>query len=103
MTPSAIVHTFFCLVLLNAALAQPSSSWSPLQTLSETLEYETQPHRHHVSVRDVLLRASLGNKHAGADAFDDATQSFARLRRCTAIAPLFPHIIFVTLEQLERR
>ena len=95
MTPSAIVHTltFFGLVLLHTALARaPSSSWFPLQTLAETLEYEPQPHNGHVSARNVLLRASLADKQARPDSFDDATQPFARLHRfaCScSFAPSF--------------
>jgi hypothetical protein len=86
MTLPAFLFLVFCSALLHVFVAaDPSFSWSPLQTLAETVEYV--PHLQHppISALEILQRVSPVIQKVHADSFvddEDAKLSFGRLRRC---------------------
>jgi hypothetical protein len=86
MTFPAFLFFFLCLVLLYVSVAtEPSFSWSPLQTLAETVEYEPQLQHHAISALEILQQVSPVTQKVHADHFvdnEDAKLSFGRLQRC---------------------
>lgn len=56
-------------------------AWSPLSTLSDSLEYQPLAHQRHVSVPEVLQVASQSSQQLRFQSTDNTAHAFARLRR----------------------
>jgi hypothetical protein len=81
MSLSVILRALYCAELLLLSVAtKPSFPWSPLQTISETLEYDHRLQQHPISALEVLQRVSTAMPKVHGD--EDTKLYYGHLRRC---------------------
>jgi hypothetical protein len=87
MSLSVIIYTFLCTLPLHVPVATEPSlslSWSPLQTLSENVEYDPQLQHRPISALEVLQQISHLTQKVHTDSFfneNDAKLPFGPLSR----------------------
>jgi hypothetical protein len=94
----------FSVLIISVLLryARDAAAWSPLSTIAESVEYQPLVLQYRVSAPEVLRVVSKASHQLRAEAIDDTSQPFARLRR-QAIKRVFHNHALVIFGQLEHR
>jgi hypothetical protein len=76
-----MLTVLFAILAAQLHKACADAAWSPLSTLSDSIEYQPIAHQRHVSVPEVLQVASQSSQLLRTQSTDDTAHPLARLRR----------------------